>query len=248
MNKITLGCCVYTVRDEFAKDPYATLYALADMGYTATEIGDFTTLGSRELKNALRKAGLSLSCIHFAIEYQEAWTRHILEFADMLGSRYIGYPALRAGKADSAEGYKEEAEVMNKLGKIYKANGFMMLYHNHDFEFKRFGGQYGLDILREYTDPELVSFELDTYWIARGGECPQEYMKKFAGRVPVVHCKDKAEDDFFAPVGEGTLDFPAIVAAAREIGATTFLVEQDAWRRPSLECARSSYEYLSTLL
>lgn len=248
MKNVTLGCCTFTVADEFAKAPFATLYKLRDMGYETTEIGDFSILSTAEWKDALRRTGLIMDCVHFTIGYQEMWTKHCMEFAGALGARYIGYPCLRSGQADTAEGFKAEADVLNRLGGIYCDNGFQMIYHNHDFEFRAFDGVYGLDILREYTDPDLVKFEMDVYWIARGGEDPAAYIRKFGDRVAIVHCKDMTEDKFFAPVGEGVLDFPAIVSAALDSGVKRFIVEQDAHRKPSLECARSSYGYMAKLL
>jgi len=247
MDEMELGCCVYTVADEFAKAPYETLYKLAEIGYTCTEIGDFTILGVSDWVAAQKSTGLKMACTHFAVHYQEAWTKHIIEFARALGSRRIGYPALRQTAAGAKEDYLREAEVMNRLGRIYAEYGIRMIYHNHDFEFAVFGGEYGLDILRENTDPAYVGFELDTYWIARGGEIPESYINKFAGRCDIVHFKDMAEDGFFAPVGEGTLNIGAIFEAAAASGAKIAMVEQDAHRKPSLECAKSSYDCLSKI-
>jgi sugar phosphate isomerase/epimerase len=243
-----LGCCVYTVADEFARAPYETLYKLAEIGYTTTEIGDFSILGVADWQAVQKSTGLKMACTHFAIQYQEAWTKHIIEFARALGSRYIGYPALRQIANGAKEDYLREAEAMNRLGRIYADCGIKMIYHNHDFEFVKHGGEYGLDILRENTDPAYVGFELDTYWIARGGEIPEEYIKKFAGRCDIVHFKDMAEDGFFAPVGEGTLNMEAIFKAAAASGAKIAMVEQDAHRKPSLDCAKSSYDYLRKIV
>ena len=248
MGKMKIGCCLFTVDDEFAKNPFDTLYKLADIGFEAVEIGAFTALSTGEWQGTLRKTGLSVADMHFGIDQQEQWTKHIMEFANQLGCRYIGCPVLRGCDNADADTYHKEAEVMNRLGKIYRENGFAMVYHNHSFEFKKFDGKYGLDILFEETDPAYVQFELDTYWVAHGGENPADYIRKFAGRVDLLHCKDMAEDRFFAPVGEGTLDFKEIVKAAQETGVRTLLVEQDARRKPSFECAQSSYSCLSALV
>ena len=243
-----LGCCVYTVSEEFSKAPYKTLYKLAEMGYITTEIGDFTILGVSDWQAVQKNTGLKIACTHFEVHYQEAWTKHIIEFARALGSRYIGYPILRQGRTAKREDYLREAEVMNRLGGIYADYGIKLIYHNHDFEFVKFGEKYGLDILRENTDPALVCFELDAYWIARGGEIPEKYIEKFAGRVDIIHFKDMAEDGFFAPVGEGTLNIEAIFEAAVKSNTKVALVEQDAHRKPAFECAKSSYDCLSKLM
>ena len=243
-----LGCCVYTVQEEFNKSPFETLYKLAEIGYTATEIGDFSILSVADWQAVRKSTGLKMACTHFAVPYQEAWTKHIIEFARALGSRYIGYPILRQSAAGSKDDYLREAEVMNRLGKIYSDYGIKLIYHNHDFEFAKFGGNYGLDILRENTDPALVCFELDIYWIAKGGEIPERFIEKFTGRADIIHFKDMADDGFFAPVGEGTLNTEAIFKAAVRAGSKIALVEQDAHRKPAFECAKSSYDFLSRLI
>ena len=248
MKKPTLGCCLYTVSADFEKAPFDTLYRLADMGYEAVEIGGYTALTTLEWQGMMRKTGLRVSSVHMDMHVQEQQTRRVMEFANEVGCRYIGYPCLRRAQDAKGEDYLREAESMNRIGKIYRENGFTLMYHNHSFEFQRFDGKYGLDILMENTDPADVHFQIDTYWIAHGKEDPIDYIQKCAGRIHVLHCKDMAEDGFFAPVGEGTLDFPGIVKAARQAGVHTFLVEQDAARRPAFDCAQSSCTYLSGLL
>lgn len=249
MNEIKYGIQLFTVCNEFAKKPYETLYALKDMGYSYVESGEFA-LSASQWKSALAKSGLSLCCNHISIGYLESWFDMVMEYNDALGNRYIGYPHLRKGKSESANGYLEEAEVMNHMGKKLKERGYTLIYHNHAFEFKQFGGKYGLDILFENTDPDLVKFELDTYWITFGGEDPVKYIKKFAGRCDIIHLKDmdNAKDRNFYEVGEGILDFKAIISAAQESGAKYMLVEQDSSKRPQMESARISSENIKKII
>jgi len=108
---------------------------------------------------------------------------------------------------------------------------------------------YGLDYLLA-TIPTIQA-ELDTYWVQTGGEDPVAYIRKYAGRLPRLHIKDRApapDDETcpFAEVGQGILDWDAIFDAAPEAGVEWYLVEQDNWTRPPLECARMSIEFLKT--
>ena len=145
-----------------------------------------------------------------------------------------------------------------------------LLYHNHDFEFMKLDGKYALDILYEKVPAELLQTELDMCWVNIGGENPAEYLLKYTGRAPVVHLKDfwgeKSEDMYeligidrklptrpanfeFRPVGSGKQDFPAILKAAEQAGASWVVVEQD---KPSmgltaLECAAKSRAYLKSI-
>ena len=144
----------------------------------------------------------------------------------------------------------------------------ILQYHNHDFEFMKVDGEYGLDILYREIGPELLQTQLDTCWVNVGGENPSDYIRKYAGRIPTVHLKDfvgrKSENMYaligldedkkkdtegkfeFRPVGKGVQNIPSIVEAAIEGGAEWFIVEQDqpccGWT--PLECAAMSVQYL----
>jgi hypothetical protein len=113
-------------------------------------------------------------------------------------------------------------------------------YHNHVFEFVQSDGAYLLDRLLDATDPALVALELDVYWAAYAGVDPAGYLRRRAGRVPLVHLKDLAADRSFAEVGDGTLDFAAIFATAEEGGVRWYIVEHDQPAMPALESARRS--------
>jgi sugar phosphate isomerase/epimerase len=129
----------------------------------------------------------------------------------------------------SAAGYRKLAAELNGFGPKVKDAGLQLFYHNHAFEFDKFDGKMGFDILWEHTDPNLVKCELDVYWIANGGVDPVAYIQKLGKRVQLIHAKDmdKADKHKFTQVGKGTLDFPAIFAAAAEAGAKYAAVEQD---------------------
>ena len=244
MRKIELGCCAHTV-EEFAARPADTLYKLADLGYSTIEIGDFSPLGARQFADTLKKAGLTATSMHMSFDYQKIWTPHIMDFADSIGIRYIVCP-MPLACMNSADGYKAGAEALNELGRIYNENGLKLMYHNHNFEFERFGDKTGHQILLENTDPEYVGFELDTFWLSIAGEKPEEYIRRLKGRVEIVHLKDRLRDeDDVTAVGSGILDFKAILAACEEIGVRIVFVEKDGG---VLADARSSYAYLDQLM
>jgi len=98
------------------------------------------------------------------------------------------------------------------MGEIAKKNGIRFGYHNHALEFDKIDGQLPYDILVSQTDPLLVTFEMDLYWVTRGGHNPIDLFKKYPGRFELWHVKDmvKTDDMFFAPVGTGRIDFASI--------------------------------------
>jgi sugar phosphate isomerase/epimerase len=120
---------------------------------------------------------------------------------------------------------------LDTAGAVLRENGCVLSYHNHAIEFIRLGNEVLMDYIVRATSPENLKLELDTYWVQFGGADPVEWCKKAAGRLPVLHCKDYGfgtnNQPFFAEIGYGNLDFPAIVAAADAGGCEWFVVEQD---------------------
>jgi sugar phosphate isomerase/epimerase len=173
-----------------------------------------------------------------------------IDLALEVGIERIGIPAVDSRRRGSAEGWKAVAKIADAAGALCLKNGLELIYHNHSFEFAKFDGQYGLDIFYGNTDPALVKAELDVYWLQHGGVVPAEYVRKYAGRLAIVHVKDMEDDAdrSFAEVGEGILDWPAILDAASESPCMWLLVEQDECKRPCMESARISYTNLKRML
>jgi sugar phosphate isomerase/epimerase len=141
------------------------------------------------------------------------------------------------------------AEQLNQIGKEVQQADMHFCYHNHAFEFERFEGKAALDWLYELTDPDWVKAELDTYWIQYGGQDPAAYIRKYSRRTVLLHIKDMepGEERFFAEIGEGILDWPAIFAAGDESATAWYIVEQDRWRGSSAASARISFENLKAM-
>jgi sugar phosphate isomerase/epimerase len=158
-------------------------------------------------------------------------------------------------------------EMADRLGEA----SISLYYHNHHNEFAKYDGQYVLDIIREKA-PSL-KFELDVHWIQRGGKDPVKVLQDYAGLVDLVHLKDYRigqmparafealeEGDYsafmaaftgivqFAEVGEGNLDFKAIIDQALSSGAKYLLIEQDdQYGRSPFDCLATSRENLVRL-
>ena len=266
MSRFKLGLQLYSVRDEMEKDMDATLKAVAEMGYDCVEFAGYFDHTAEEVKAMCEKYGLEPVSVHQGHSVFLDDPENSVNYLKTLGVKYCAIPHV------SPERWKEEYDVLideiKKVGKLLKDNGIKLMYHNHDFEFKKIDGEYALDILYKEVSPDLLQTQLDTCWVNVGGENPAEYVKKYAGRIPTVHLKDFAgsksekmyaligiDDDKktetkgtfeFRPLGKGLQDFKSIVKAADEGGAEWFIVEQDS---PSmgytpLECAKISVEYL----
>ena len=138
------------------------------------------------------------------------------------------------------------------MGRQLKLLGLSYGYHNHSHEFERFGVRTVMEILYEETDPEYVFAEIDTYWVQHGGADPALWVRKCAGREPLLHLKDMRitpqREQRYAEVGEGNLNWEAILAAAREGGVEWYLVEQDqCYDRDPFESLAISYRNLRAM-
>jgi sugar phosphate isomerase/epimerase len=143
---------------------------------------------------------------------------------------------------------KKSCERLNELGAKTKQNGLQLLWHNHDKEFHEMEDGLPFDYLMKNTDPKLVQCELDIYWVKKGGADPLEFLKKYAGRIPVLHVKDMAagpEQDFICP-GRGIIDFVPIFAEARKQKIEHYFVERDN-EPDGIGCLKSSGEFLKNI-
>ena len=129
--------------------------------------------------------------------------------------------------------------------------GLTFSYHNHSFEFIRYGDKCGLEILFDETDPRYLQAELDTYWIQFGGGDVCDWILRLKDRMPVIHFKDMAmvgwRDQVMKEVGEGNLNWPGILDACREANVEWYAVEQDICPGDPFESLAISYRNLAKM-
>lgn len=250
MANIPISIQLYTVRDLLGENFKSTVEKIAQMGYKGVELaGDNGGMNAKELKAFLDGLGLAVAGSHTPIEQIAEDVQPAIDFALEVGNRYVVCPYLGDNWRENAEGYIKVAQVLEKAGARCKEAGLQMCYHNHSFEFTKFDGEYGFDILYANSSPDLVQLELDTYWVKHGGEEPVEYINKYSGRVPLIHLKDMSAGDnpTFAEVGNGILDMNAIITAAQKAGTKWLIVEQDVCPGSPLDSAKTSIENLKKM-
>jgi sugar phosphate isomerase/epimerase len=246
MSKLPIALQLYTLRDDTEKDFAGTIKKVAEIGYAAVELAGRGSLSVQELSTILADNHLKVAGSHIALDALETDLPKVIEENLALGNRYIVVPYLAEERRKTADDYKKLAATLNEFGATLQASGLTLAYHNHDFEFKPLdNGQLGEDILLENTDPALVKAEVDTYWVLKAGHDPVAFIQKHAGRVPLIHLKDRDKTDgSFAPVGTGDLPLDALVAAAPGVGAEYLIVEQDVCKGPAIEAVTLSYNNL----
>lgn len=240
---------MYTLREAVAADYVGTLRALAELGYRAVELVTLGDMTAAQLRRELDTLGLAVSGMHIGLDKFESNADLWLENLAVLGGKYPVVPYLAPERRTSGDDYRRLGQQLNEYGRKAKEHGMQLCYHNHDFEFVRYGDATGLALLFEEADPALVKSELDVYWAAKAGVDPQTLMRGMSGSVPLVHVKDMADtpEQEFAEVGSGTLDFPAIFQTGDEIGVDFYVVEQDVCKRPPLESVGISLNYLRSI-
>ncbi|ESQ94030.1 sugar phosphate isomerase/epimerase family protein [Asticcacaulis benevestitus] len=220
-----IGVQLYTVRDAFAADPLGTLKRVKALGFDQVETISFGGMAAKDLKAKLGDIGLTAPSSHIGLADWQSRPEAALDDMAALGADYAVLAWLPAEDRGS---WKAWADKMNAWGTLAKARGLGFAYHNHDFEFKKTPeGEMPFHILLENTDPALVTFELDCYWASFAGHDPVHVLHEHGDRVRLLHLKDKLADGGMAPVGEGTIDYAAVLALAHKIGVKYGYVEHD---------------------
>jgi sugar phosphate isomerase/epimerase len=233
-------------------DPEKALKEIASLGYKDLEFGGYFNMERNELKSFLKDLKLNPligSTSMAAMNSTEQLMKDIAACHE-LDKKYIVcyWPWTDDGKNKGADDWKKVADNLNKGGEICRKEGLKLLYHNHDIEFVPTGGLMPFDVLLQALDPRLVNIELDLYWITKGNQSAETYIRKYPGRFPVYHVKDMdhSPQRDFACVGEGIIDFPSIFKLNRIAGVEHFIVEHDRPADPEA-CIKASAGYLKNL-
>jgi sugar phosphate isomerase/epimerase len=241
-----IGIQLYTIRDEMAKDVPGSLKKVSDFGYKHLELagykdGKFYGYEPAEFKKLVEGLGMTILSSHTQVEAAGITLDNAKKMADdhaKLGAKYCIQPWVVLEARKPLSNWQKMAADWNQVGKIMKASGIQFGYHNHNFEFANVEGkQPYYDILLPELDKDLVTMEMDLFWVTKAGQDPVEIFKKYPGRFQLFHMKDMftKEAPFFAPegvkdfapVGAGVIDFKRIIAARELAGNKYMLVEED---------------------
>ncbi len=268
--ELPVGLQLYSVRDDMAKDFKGTLQKVKDMGYDGVEFAGLFDNTPEQVKAMCAEIGLTPISAHVPLADMIADVDKVISDYKTIGCEYIVVPYVTEERRPGGELFMQMVEEIRAIGEKAKAAGLVLLYHNHDFEFKKLeSGEFGLDYLYSAVPADLLQTELDECWVKYAGQDPVEYLKKYTGRAPVVHFKDyyvegeqvgdpyaliglnedekKANTAFeFRPLGYGVQDVPALLKAAEEVGSKWIIIEQDqpSMGKTPMECVAMSIEYL----
>ncbi len=247
-----LGAQLYTVRNyiQNEKDFSFTVKKIADMGYKTVQISAIgKDIPAEKIKEICDSLSMEIVLTHSDVNRILYDTENLIKDHDIMGCRYIGIGSMPE-KYRSFHWVTHFAEDFKEPAKKIAAAGKLFMYHNHNFEFEKFGGRYILDYLLEAFTPEEMGITLDTYWVQAAGGDICQWVEILKDRLSCVHLKDMAVVNgvpVMAPVMEGNINFGAILNKLKTTNCEYLLVEQDTCQGSPFDCLKTSYDNLSRL-
>lgn len=249
-----IGAQLYTCRNfcKTAAELDDTMRKVSEIGYKAVQISgvprEFT---GKQIKECADRYGLKIACTHRDLdEFTDNFSETVRLHREM-DCDIAGLGAMPSRALESKENFyvfvKQADEVAEKLGEC----GIKFIYHNHSQEFAKLDGKTMLDYMMENTNSNF-NLVLDAYWVANAGVYAVTVLEKYAGRIPVIHFKDRKvvhwNDTDMCEIGSGTLDWDAIIDACERTGVQWAMVEQDwGWAGDDpFNSLKISYDYLTT--
>ena len=243
-----IGLQLYTVRDLMEKDLPGTLAKVAFIGYKEVEFAGYFGRTPAQISDLLQQNQLTSPSSHIGIDLFEKDAAAAISAAKAIGNRWATVPWLPEERRKTLDDWKKLAGQLNTFGAAAMTQGLRLAYHNHDFEIRPVEGVRPLDLLLMNTDPNLVDFEMDLYWVKFGGGDPLEFFNRYPGRFPMVHVKDSAgpPENRMVDVGSGKINFPEIFAQSGKAGIKHYFVEHDQPANP-IATITNSYRYLASV-
>ncbi|HVY83780.1 MAG TPA: sugar phosphate isomerase/epimerase [Caulobacterales bacterium] len=239
-----VGIQLYTVRAAMAQDLPGTLRRIRGIGYDEVEFAGYFNTPPADIKRLLDDIGLAAPSAHVPAAQMRDAPGPLIETAHAMGHEYLVMPWLPPEARTTLDQWRGWAEVCNRFAAQCRDAGLKFAYHNHDFEFQPIDGVLPYDVLLQNTDPQLVHFETDIYWLKKGGRDLLPFLNQHKARVTMCHAKDWRPDGSMTDVGQGQIDFAAIFA---QIPFEHYFVENDDTTTP-FESAQTSYTAMRRLL
>lgn len=270
--KKSIGLQLYTLRNKIRKDDSGLAYfdqqeirnvleVVAKTGFDKLEAFDYKNeaiynIPYQEFNRMVKDLGMRICSGHYSTGFNTTakgnlrndWEQAVAD-AKEVGQEYVVIPYLDANERKTIDDYKRLCELLNKGAEICQQYGIRMGYHNHDFEFVKIDDQVPYDVMLAELDPNLVSMELDLYWIIRAGYDPLDYFARYPGRFELWHVKDmsKTDPDINVDPGSGSIDFVELFKHAEHAGLKHYFIEQEDYAVSEFESIAKGFEYINTI-
>jgi sugar phosphate isomerase/epimerase len=235
-----IGLQLYSLRAQFPKDVSGTLDEVKSWGIKYAELAGTYGLSAGEFTKQLAARGIKPIGAHFDYGRYKDDPEAVAREAKELGLQYAGCAWIPHEGDFDEKTCREAAAVFNKAGEVMAKHGLKFYYHCHGYEFQPYGQGTLFDLLMQETDAKLVSYEMDIFWVVFPNQDPVKLFQKYGPRWELVHLKDMkkgtergaltggtdVKND--AALGEGLMDLPAILKAAKAAGVKYYFIEDES--------------------
>lgn len=239
-----LAVQLYSVRDALNSDYLSTIDQLAGIGLSGVEFAGLyyeTPARSAEL---CRAAGLEVVAAHAPLPLGDQ-KNATLDIMGELGTKRLVCAYIPPDQFSSEDAVKRICEALNEADAVARANGLVLSYHNHWWEYQRLpgGGEYAYLVMHEHLSP-TVNYEIDAYWVRVGGVSVPQVLNELGDRVTLLHVKDGpgATDQAMLAVGDGIMNYHEVIPAAT--AADWLVIELDRCDTDMLTAINKSANYL----
>lgn len=283
MAKPKIGVQAMMLKEKFEEiGIFETLKKISELGYHSVEISQISMTAENvaELKKAQDELDMDIASLSCVVSKEGSGGNDDLEtqFDKIVSDcKFLDVDLLRIGMLPysnmrNKETVLEFTRKANEYAVQLKEHGIKLYYHNHHVEFRKYDGEFMLDIIAKEC-PDL-GFELDLHWVQRGGANPIDIIEKYSDRIELIHLKDYRigeipesafealeEGDIgnfygaftniieFSELGQGSMDYKAIIESILKAGGVRYmLVEQDMlYGRDAFDCLEDSRNHLIKL-
>ncbi|MDF1515369.1 MAG: sugar phosphate isomerase/epimerase [Anaerolineae bacterium] len=248
MNRIPIALQLYSVRQDCEADLPGTLKAVAEMGYDGVDFAGYYGYKAVDIHHILDDLGLKVAGCHTGLATLTGDSlQTTIEYNQILGNRFLIVPWIPEEQRISRDAWLRTADVFNNIAAILEPEAMYTGYHNHHIEFTPLDGEAPWDIFYGHTT-ERVIHQIDTGNALHGGGNPTHSIARYPGRSMTVHLKEYSATNDEALIGEGETDWATIFRLCETIGGTEwYIVEQESYPYPPLECARRCLTALKTM-
>ncbi len=252
MVQATLGVQMFTLR-EFTQDEKSLdecLKKVSDIGYRSVQVSAFgADVAPERTAELCEKYGLAIGGTHVSWDRFRQDIDAVIAEHKLWGCQHTAIGMIPPAEYLSLEGMNRFLEEAAPVTKALGDAGISFSYHNHSHEFLQFDGKPWLAHLYERASEINLKMELDTHWIVAGGGDPAAWVDRCGDDMPLLHLKDfRVNEEFkrrFAPVGDGNMNWSAILAAAAKHPIEYYFIEQDnCYGEDPFACLERSFNYL----
>lgn len=240
-----IGIIMGTARQIMQEDVEAGLIRLKELGIRHIEGAGSRTMSRTDYKKLLDKYGFDVvaSGVNFERLESPDSIKAIIDNMKFYQAEYaVCYWIPHKGDDFTFADMEKGVAVFNKAGKQFADAGISLVYHPHGYEFRPYDGPGTMfDYLMEKTDPRYVNFQMDVFWIRNPGQNPAAILRKYPGRFPLTHLKDRMigsvdnlngrqDKERNVVLGQGDVNIAEVMKAARETGVKFHLIEDESAR------------------